>query len=599
MASTSREIALHKKRFGQYFSGKAVADMLFSLLPKGRVWNSVVDPMVGIGDMLMTVSEHVSQKTTMLGVEIDEDVASRCKERLPEANIVCEDAFKCSKLLTPEGWELVITNPPYVRYQLMGEDESVMPSAHEIRKNLIRRIKAVKYLSLLEKNLFLALAKNYSGLADMAVPAWILSAMLVKKGGYLAIVVPETWLNREYAKPIQYLLNKCFTIEKIARDTDASWFPEALVKTCLVIAKRQEIRPINSILDQETLILELNKSHYQKTLSVFPHMFHGAEVNKWILDEDRDMRVVINRLPHELQNMIAVPTLPNLISLSDIGINCGQGLRTGANDFFYLSHIQDDGSYSIVQSKGWDHGSREYRISSRVLISTLQNRNEVAGLTVSADQLRTRVLYLQARANGEAKEYTISAEQYRDAKGRSFKEYSAVKPNEKMIDGQVVRFWYMLPKLVKRHMPNLCLTRVSSRAAECLYVIQTHNAPVAVDANMVTLWGDSDRNNLIAFAILNSTWSKLYLELICTVMGGGALKVEASHLKKMLFPALTAEAFSQLEAIGSRLRDRGSMTANIQNRIDEIVFSSFEDKRIIRRARKLLVEKLKERGVRS
>ena len=52
--------ALHKKRFGQYFSGKQVADMLFSLLPKNQEWKTVVDPMVGIGDML--VSKEIPEK---------------------------------------------------------------------------------------------------------------------------------------------------------------------------------------------------------------------------------------------------------------------------------------------------------------------------------------------------------------------------------------------------------------------------------------------------------------------------------------------------------------------------------------------------------
>ena len=69
-----------------------------------------------------------------------------------------------------------------------------MPSAQEIRENLIVQIGRTSYLSDEEKALFLQLAKNYSGLSDMAVPAWLLCAALVKKDGYLAMVVPETWL---------------------------------------------------------------------------------------------------------------------------------------------------------------------------------------------------------------------------------------------------------------------------------------------------------------------------------------------------------------------------------------------------------------------
>ena len=162
--------ALHKKRFGQYFSGEKVADMLLSLLPKNQEWKTVVDPMVGIGDMLMSV-QHCTSVPLMLGVEIDDTVAKDCTERVPNATIVNGDAFKTPELVTNEGWDLVITNPSYVRYQLLAEDDETMPSAQDIRKNSINQIQTIPYLTDVEKSLFLSISKNYSGLADMAVPA--------------------------------------------------------------------------------------------------------------------------------------------------------------------------------------------------------------------------------------------------------------------------------------------------------------------------------------------------------------------------------------------------------------------------------------------
>ena len=62
MTVAQQELALHKKQFGQFFSGKTVADMLFTLLPKGEEWTTVVDPMAGVGDMLVSVASHVSYK---------------------------------------------------------------------------------------------------------------------------------------------------------------------------------------------------------------------------------------------------------------------------------------------------------------------------------------------------------------------------------------------------------------------------------------------------------------------------------------------------------------------------------------------------------
>lgn len=596
--TTQQENALHKKRFGQYFSGKEVADMLFSLLPEGREWETVVDPMAGIGDMLISVTEHTSNAPMMLGVEIDEPVATKCAERLPEARILNGDAFKCPELITPDGWELVITNPPYVRYQLQTGDNGIMPSAQEIRKDLIRQIEAISYLSDPDKDLFFRLTKNYSGLADMTVPAWILCAALVKKNGYLAVVVPETWLNRDYAGPIQYLLTKCFRIETIVRDTSASWFDEALVKTCLVVARREETQTLSEGMKHTTRTVEADREYMQPMDALFPHLKGTNESQKWASNEDSAFFSDKPELPHGLMEIIGEKSCIEYVSLSEMGIECGQGLRTGANDFFYVEIEKDEGKTFLVRSKTWNEGGKEYRFSKDDIILALQNRGEIDGLIVSSAKLTTGVIYPQGIVQGELKDYITSAEEYRDSKGRRFKDYSAVRPNEKKEGEQIIREWFRLPQMARRHMPNLCLTRVSARIPECLYVCQNSEAPIAIDANMVTLWSGDERNVRIMLAMLNSTWSKLSLELICTVMGGGALKIEASHLRKLLLPKLSKAKLDALEKAGEILIAAGDMADEIQDQIDKIIVSVFGDETLIERMRSLLAHKHKERSTR-
>ena len=587
---------LHKKRFGQYFSGKIVADMLFSLLPKDRIWKTVVDPMAGIGDMLVSVQNYASNPQ-MLGIEIDEMVAKDCATRLPNATIVTEDAFKSPELITAEGWDLVITNPPYVRYQLQNGDDETMPTAQEIRENLINQIQSISYLSDTEKALFLKLSENYSGLADLAVPAWILCAALVKKDGYLAVVVPETWLNRDYAAPIQYLLMKLFHIETIARDTNASWFPEAMVKTCLVVAKRIDVNNLIEASKQMTRIVEIDRDYYQQTISLFSQLRVAKDVRKWTDLSDSLFFTNKAEIPYELKGIISENDA-EYISLDDMGIKCGQGLRTGANNFFYVTIEQDEGETYSVRSKAWDQGGKKYSFYKDDILLALQNRGEIDGLVVCPDKLVTGVLYPQGKIQGQLKGYITRAEEYRDGKNRRFKDYSAVKPNERTDGANIIREWFRLPKMSNRHLPNLCLTRVSANTTECLYVQQSTERPIAIDANMVTLWSKSKRSILIAFALLNSTWSRLSLELICTVMGGGALKVEASHLRKLLLPKLTKDKLDALEKIGLLLVAEGKMTQREQKRIDNIVASTFGDNTVTARMQQLLIQKHRERSTR-
>lgn len=590
----------HKKRFGQFFSGKVVADMLFSLLPQAHLWSNVVDPMAGTGDMLIAVKEHASGKiNSLLGVEIDKSIADICSARLPEANIYNEDAFTSAKLITSTGFDLVITNPPYVRYQLQSTDNDIMPTAQEIRNNLIKQIESLSYISEREKTLLLNLAKNYSGLADMAVPAWILCAALIRKGGYLAIVVPETWLTRNYANPIQYLLLKLFHVETIAKDTNAKWFPEATVKTCLVVARREELQDLSIAAKNQTRIIDVNNDCTQCTAMLFSHLKGVKEFKKWALAEDLSFFTgQTKNLPYELQKIIKTKHTVEYIALSDFDIECGQGLRTGANAFFYVGIKEVVGTSIRIQSKTWDHGGKVYCVKKDDIILSLQNRGEIEGLIIRSEKITTGVVYPQGKLRGNIRKYIASAEEYRDSTGRRFKDYSAVKPNEKRHGAKIVREWYRLPGMTPRHLPDLCLTRVSAQIPECLFVAQCENEPIAIDANMVTLWCKDRGMVQIALALLNSTWSKLSLELICTVMGGGALKIEASHLRKVVFPKLNKSAQEGLRITGEKLIQKGFMTEEIQDEIDRIIAIAIKDDLITEKMRVLLAQKYKERSTR-
>ena len=194
-------------------------------------------------------------------------------------------------------------------------------------------------------------------------------------------------------------------------------------------------------------------------------------------------------------------------------------------------------------------------------------------------------------------DYISAGEKHIDSRGRHFKEYSAVSPNEKKDDTGFVSYWYMLPNFTKRHLPDLCMTRINAKAAECIFVPQKAGEPVAVDANFSTLWGQSERTIKIAFALLNSSWSKCYLEITSTGMGGGALKVEASHIRKILFPQYSAEQLQSLADYAEQLLKAKQMTQELQDKIDAVVVAPFGNEAVLlNEIRVLLNRKLLERG---
>jgi len=235
-----------RKRLGQYFSGYKVADLLIELCAPTED-ELVIDPMAGTGDMLMAAIRRGVLAENTSGIEIEPYVGDLCRRNIPSGNIYIGDAFSLDPYLAfrRSAWDLVVTNPPYVRYQSLGDykiDGLRLKNAKETRRSLGEIVRGLTHLNDDEKTCFRRIIQNYSGLSDLAVPSWILCAALTQVGGRLAMVVPESWMSRDYAVAIKYMLLKFFHLEYIVEDLDSVWFPDAMVKTNLLVANRVQFR---------------------------------------------------------------------------------------------------------------------------------------------------------------------------------------------------------------------------------------------------------------------------------------------------------------------------------------------------------------------
>lgn len=647
-----KEKSIRQKRYGQYFSGRKVADLLVSLLPKEACIKNAIDPMVGIGDMLSALRSTHLEIERLVGIEIDSTIIDTCRRNNPTAEIIHGDAFVTQVSNAPKGWDLVITNPPYVRYQLLNESDNAegLPSGEQIRNNLIVFISNSKNLNASDKKLFLELAQTYSGLSDMAVPSWLLCASMVKQNGYLAMVVPDTWLNREYATPIQNLLLRCYDVLSVVSDSGLAWFENAQVKTCLIIAKRKNTIGFNEALATETYCIKLGKNlvgdsslvdnlfykdcrgivafsnmvndratiinadyraTVESTYTLFPRLFNKKNSNESHNINSYDF------LPIEIREALSTCTCDKLITLDEMGWRVGQGLRTGANDFFYSDIVSEDSNRTIVCFNWYEH---EVSIENQNLMHVLQNRNEIYGLYVLKEALTKRVLYIKKQVrtseintlslqiakhfsmlNTDTSDYITAGEYYIPTSGKSLKpfpERSAVRTNVRKDNTGYNHLWYMLPEITSRHVPCLCIPRVCGKAIECLLVDQNEDSPIVVDANFITLWNQDSTMKYFGFALLNSTWFKCYMECISTVMGGGALKVEASHIRKVLFPQYSTEQIELLSQCGKKLRDNLVLSPVLQDEIDAIVLKPFNlnSHDFVEKMRETLRTLLSERG---
>ncbi|HVM36127.1 MAG TPA: N-6 DNA methylase [Actinomycetota bacterium] len=629
-----------RKRLGQFFTGELLARLL-AALAEARTATSVIDPMAGSGDMLKAVQE-LSNEPLLTGIEIDPSAAALCASRLysrPEVTVAVGDAFSSETWASVPNrtWDLVITNPPYVRYQ-RGARQSTgrlhIPSAKEVREGLIHLLsEELVFPSDDVRNDFLVAARNFSGLADLAVPAWILCAALVAPGGRLAMIVPDTWLSRNYALPVLYLLTRYFEVEAVVEDGEASWFEDALVRTTLFVARRRpEVGGLASVgsyvhirlspeagdahslvgracdgaVDSENQFADLIHQHargavdldakgveVQKVPLLYFHelMESLAAETRWLGHLHNGSRSVrfSTQLPRRALSVIDDAS-QQMRSIQSYGWSIGQGLRTGANRFFYGTCVAERAGSTLVAVDPV-FGLDPVEIPNDALRHVIRKQEDL-----SQERRNGRLIALwdyvlpedaeQCRRLGVACPYQEMApslaEYVRAAQTvnlgteeapRWIPRLSAVVTNERRPDRRrpemAPRFWYQLPSLAPRHVPELFTARVNYHTPIALL-----NQPeTVIDANFTTFWRPQEDalHPLIMLAILRSTWVKLMLETSGTVLGGGALKVEAAHLRRLPLPPLSEHAQVTLLRAGQGLLEgqEGSSDA-----IDEALWSN-------------------------
>jgi hypothetical protein len=634
-----------KKRLGQYFSGARVSKLLVALASQ-RVVRSAVDPMGGRGDMLSAAISGIGSCHQVDGIEIDplahgEGLSVLRANSKVQSTYLLGSAFDAAIVsgLEPGGYDLVVTNPPYVRYQsqrVAAGQSAKLPSALEVRNGLRKCVEGVRTLDDEDRAAFLKLTEHYSGLSDLAVPSWLLCAALVRQGGTLAMVVPDAWLNRDYASVVQYMLLRWFQIEFIVEDEHAAWFPDAQVKTTLLVARRIHRRDSISNWRNETyarIVLPSSmasanslvgrgslaeKTHPDRAFAKLArHLLQGkssvqpvefgfqssrladvADAVRAKASRESWFRSLEPTMAHAATPSAIIP--PNVAhlfprdaiftTLNDIGVNVGQGLRTGANEFFYVERLSEDLDGDRVRlSKLF--GSEELVVPNGWVLPVVRKQADVEkqSLAVVPARLPGGVLALQrwepipgsrsveaglseglARHIKRAECTPVGA----GGKQKLLPSLTAVAPNARAANpktGAPQRYWYMLPTFAPRHSPDLFIARINSDRPRA---VLNPGRTALVDANFSTMWLQDGAlvSTEAVLAYLNSTFASAMFEHVGSVMGGGALKLEATHLTRFPVPEFSPATWSALSRLGSAVVEgTAAQQKKAISRIDAIV----------------------------
>ena len=634
-----------RKELGQFFSGMQLGRVL-AHLSMDCATERIIDPMAGNGNLLDAAAEAFASAGIFLGrvdgIEIDGPTAAACDQRLrnlhdgdeSDIHVVCGDAFDLGTYedLSKTGYDLVITNPPYVRYQsLTGRVDLVRQGLSKITE---------KRLSGCAREIWRALADGYSGLADLSVPAWLLSALLVKPQGRLGLVVPATWRSRAYADVIRYLLLRCFRLEIIVEDAQQCWFSNALVRTHLIIARRlsdnEMAVPLNSrILWPKARWIQVAPEASSPS-SLVGHAFAGAHPEaafaEWCFERNsakakgitpssfpleeewhmlrvhaaerpwmRKLEDTCSELPIFAQAEAVKAFVPDALreflptsfakqalrTLADVGICTGQGLRTGCNQFFYVRFVGEtvESLFRVLCDPAL--GERLLSVPCDAIKPVLHRQADLEAWRTGT-HLATRVLDLRRLVLPEDRDRMLSAtekhgselpavmsDELADYVRKAGRTVLGTGPNSKPISGlsavktnirssragKLPRFWYMLSDFTPRHLPQAFVPRIIHDSPR---VYGNIDPPILIDSNFSTFWTDDKSWTAVGLrALLNSTWCRAVMEATGTPLGGGALKLEVVHLRRMPVPDLDPQTIMRLNATGQET-----------HQADRVVFSN-------------------------
>ncbi|WP_188963558.1 Eco57I restriction-modification methylase domain-containing protein [Deinococcus aquiradiocola] len=292
---TSDTLTTDKLRGGFYSPSKLV-DLAISraISLKSHISNlKVLEPSCGDGAFITGFSRStISNEVDFTGIEILKEEALKSSAKLIrfqiQGNIINKSYFDAHTDIG--GYDIVVGNPPYVRYQFTSEADK----------------KSIDKISL-ENNI------DIKRVANIWVPIVISSISKLKNGGTFAFIIPDESLAGVAAKQFRkWLLSNC---SELTIDV----FPPKIFEGVL----------------QETLIISGRRASGNNVVRFIQH-YPDRNQEEWlhtIVNNDTWYRYLLNSKQLSVYEDIQSRTdLVNKFVKFDVSI------VTGANDYFCIDH---------------------------------------------------------------------------------------------------------------------------------------------------------------------------------------------------------------------------------------------------------------------
>lgn len=496
-----------KKLRGGYYTPQPIADFIC----KWAITNptqKVLEPSCGDGNFIESAIKRFKelgvqdnqlygliQGVELLEVEAEKSKARAAKYGLNSDTITNDDFFNF--ILEKNGnarYDVVIGNPPFIRYQNFPEEHRVL---------------AIKMMQEME------LRPNK--LTNIWVPFLVIAASKLRANGKLGMVIPAELFQVKYAAETRVFLSNFFsriTIVTFKKLVFSDIQQEVVLLLCeknVEENKGVRVIEVNDLKELKALNLDQIQNIEVKSLD------HSTEKwTKYFLDEN------------EIQLLRRIKADERINPSFDV-MDVDVGIVTGRNEFFMMN--EETVSQWKLQTYTTRVVGKSAHLKGIVYDETDFEANVAAGYPVH--------LFLP-----EAKEYSKQP--------KAVKEYISYGEEKEYHTGykcKIRKLWYITPSLWS---PDAFALR---QVGEYPKLIVNNTGASSTDTIHRVRFKNGANAEIVALSYLNSL-TFAFSEIMGRSYGGGVLTFEPSEIEELPLPILREDHTINFEEIDALMRNR-------------------------------------------
>lgn len=487
--------ATAEKLRGGFYTPEPIAAFILKWGINGSSDYEILEPSCGDGVFLEQLKENNHKFKSVTAIEFDEVEAEKAdKIKLNNKNVINTDFhLYCNE--TTQKFDLVVGNPPYIRYQYFQEEQ---------------QNEAIK--------VFNRAKLKYSKLTNAWVSFVVGSSLLLKEKGKIGFVIPAELLQVSYAQQLREFLahfyNKIdiISFEKLV-------FPDIQQEVVLLLCEK--IESDSHLIEHLELrdASDLEKLDVNKLKS--PTKKIDFKSNKWtyyfLEQEEIDF----------LENIASKRKIPTIGDYANVEV----GITTGANNYFTVPYSTV--AFYQLEEFAKPMVGRSVQVNSIVFTKEDWLKNQQ---TEAKANLLVFPPKEQLNGYNSAKDYIEYGESIGINKGykTSIRDDWFVIPSIKLSDALFIRRNNLYPRLI----------------------LNEANAYTTDTMHRVFMKKDTNKNAFIT-SFYNSL-SLAFSEIVGRSYGGGVLELMPSEAGKILLPYQIDNA-DLLDTIDKMMREKKSI----------------------------------------